>query len=51
MDTDSLVKGSEDERKAGKVCRKCFSAFERYKKIPRSIKKSIEDVLEAKVCT
>ena len=49
VDTDSLVKGSGDERKAGKVCRKCFSALERYEKIPRSIEKSIEDVLEAMV--
>ena len=49
VDTDSLVKGSGDEKKAGKVCRKCFSAFERYEKLRRSIEKSIEDVLEAMV--
>ena len=50
VDTDSLVKGSGDERKAGKVCRKClFSASERYEKIRRSIEKSREDVLVAMI--
>ena len=39
-----LVTGSKDPQKAGRMCRKCFSAFDRFRKPRLSITKNLEDV-------
>ena len=46
VDINELVTGGKDPQKAGRMCRKCFSAFDRFRKLRLSITKNLEDVLE-----
>ena len=46
IDVDNIVSGGEDPVRGGRMCRKCFSAYERYQTLQRSLMSNLKKALD-----
>ena len=45
IDADVIVSGGEDPAQSGRMCRKCFAAYERYQALQKSLLSNLKKAL------